>query len=378
MFGSPSRSSCFGQVFFGVDKNTVFPGGFPFPGGKLLGFALLVNLLAAHIVRFKLTWKRSGIFLIHGGLILMMVGEFITRQFAIEGNLTVPEGKSTNYVESRDNFELALITSPDGKTDKVIAIPGAKLQAGHTIAIPNDLDVPLEIAVDQLMGNSQVRVIKGTRMHRQIDAMGDEAVRLVPAVNDFPANTPKATGLGQELFAVGRPQGVGVDTEAKFDAPSAYITVKNKDTGEVLDTYLVSTWMSLLDMERQKVKVDGKTYELVLRFKRMYKPYSMYLHKVSTVFYDGSDKPKEYNSVVQLIDPSHNENRKVTIEMNRPLRYRGETFYQSGVNGRTTILQVVRNPGWLLPYVSCIVVALGMIVHFTLNLTTFLKRRAAV
>ena len=41
--------------------------------------------------------------------------------------------------------------------------------------------------------------------------------------------------------------------------------------------------------------------------------------------------------------------------MNHPLRYQGETFYQSGVLGlgKGTILQVVRNPGWLIPYISC-------------------------
>src|ERR1700730_16140580 len=37
----------FGQVFFGVSEKLVLPGAFPFPGGKVLGFALLFNLLAA-------------------------------------------------------------------------------------------------------------------------------------------------------------------------------------------------------------------------------------------------------------------------------------------------------------------------------------------
>src|SRR5215469_13617642 len=32
-----------------------------FPGGYTLGAVLLVNLIAAHLSRFKFTWKRSGI-----------------------------------------------------------------------------------------------------------------------------------------------------------------------------------------------------------------------------------------------------------------------------------------------------------------------------
>src|SRR5262249_50898445 len=62
---------------------------FPFPGGWLIGGALLVNLLAAHLVRFRLTWKRSGILILHSGLVLMMVGELITGLFAVEGNMSI-------------------------------------------------------------------------------------------------------------------------------------------------------------------------------------------------------------------------------------------------------------------------------------------------
>src|SRR4051795_3451646 len=33
----------------------------PFPGGYTIGLLLLINLIAAHVLRFKLTWKRTGI-----------------------------------------------------------------------------------------------------------------------------------------------------------------------------------------------------------------------------------------------------------------------------------------------------------------------------
>src|SRR5262249_2124733 len=46
----------------------VVRGGFPFPGGWLIGAVLLVNLLAAHAVRFKMTWQRSGILILHAGM----------------------------------------------------------------------------------------------------------------------------------------------------------------------------------------------------------------------------------------------------------------------------------------------------------------------
>src|SRR5262249_18987910 len=80
-----------------------------FAGGWLLGAALLVNLLAAHLVRFRLSWKRSGILLIHSGIIVMMLGELVTGMFAIEGNMVIDQGASSNYVVHNRTPELAVV-----------------------------------------------------------------------------------------------------------------------------------------------------------------------------------------------------------------------------------------------------------------------------
>ena len=98
--------------------------------------------------------------------------------------------------------------------------------------------------------------------------------------------------------------------------------------------------------------------------------------------YVGTNKPKDYRSNIRLVDPEDNTNRETEIYMNTPLRYRGETFYQSGfldpeeTGMKGTILQVVRNPGWLMPYISCGLVSIGMLVHFGIHLVGFLTRRS--
>src|SRR5262245_1530136 len=45
----------FGQVFLGVDSAVTVGGGFPYPGGWVIGGMLMVNLIAAHLVRFKIS-----------------------------------------------------------------------------------------------------------------------------------------------------------------------------------------------------------------------------------------------------------------------------------------------------------------------------------
>ena len=85
--------------------------GFPFPGGWAIGSLLLVNLVAAHAIRFKISLKRTGILLIHAGLIVLMMGELVTGVFAIEGNMAIATGQSANYVEQNENMELAVVTA---------------------------------------------------------------------------------------------------------------------------------------------------------------------------------------------------------------------------------------------------------------------------
>jgi hypothetical protein len=75
-----------------------------------------------------------------------------------------------------------------------------------------------------------------------------------------------------------------------------------------------------------------------------------------------------------------NEDREVLIKMNEPLRYQGITFYQASFDERlpsnpATILQVVKNPSWLTPYLACVLVGLGLIIQFMSHLIGFATKR---
>src|SRR5260370_13712625 len=91
----------------------------------------------------------------------------------------------------------------------------------------------------------------------------------------------------------------------------------------------------------QQVSVDGKTYDVFLRSKRTYKPYSIHLNEFRHDRYMGTDIPKNYSSEVRLVDNNRGEDRETMIYMNHPLRYAGETFYQSSFlpGDQGTILQ---------------------------------------
>jgi hypothetical protein len=337
------------QVFFPSDMSV--PGGFPFPGGWLIGGALLTNLLAAHLVRFKLSWKRSGILFIHAGLVVMMLSEFITGMFAVEGIMTIVQGSTSNYLEIHDQNELAIL-SADGK--QVTTVSDRLLRKDELI---RDAQLPFDIKVDRYMINSA------------------EPTKVAPGEKNL-----ATAGDGLQFTTVTEPPVSGVDTKQSSDIPSAYLTFLKKGTDESLGTYLVSEYWSeylqLFDKPMpQMVEAGGNHYQVYLQPKRVYKPYTIHLKQFTHKVFKQTDTPANFASTVRLINPHTNEEREVEISMNKPLSYGGETFYQSGwlPGDQGTRLQVVRNPGWIMPYLSCGMVSLGMLIHFGLHLAKFLR-----
>jgi len=327
------------------------PGAIFFPGGLTLGLLLLVNLIAAHAVRFKLSWKRMGIILTHAGVILLLVGEFITGALAQEGNMSISEGESVNFVEDVRSAELAIIDHSAPDTDLVVVVPESFLrippgQAGRPIS---QALLPFDIRVDQWMPNSQ----------------------LLGPMQSTPEQRSKADhGLGTSLAAIETPAATGVDG-ATVDVPSAYLSLLTP--GGPIGKYLVSVYID----QPQQVVVNGKPYTIALRFKRTYKPYTLHLIDFKFDKFVGTTEARNFSSLVRLTDPERHVDREILIWMNHPLRYRGETFYQSSFkqDETGTVLQVVKNPGWLLPYISCAIITLGMLWHFGLKLGTFIRRQ---
>ena len=158
--------------------------------------------------------------------------------------------------------------------------------------------------------------------------------------------------------------------DSEWNVTSAFIELEASDRS-------LGTWLVSNALEAQSFTFKGRIYELVMRQRRFYKPFSLTLLDFTHDKYAGTEIPKNFSSRVRLLDPERGEDREVLISMNNPLRYRGYTFFQSGFDNsdRTSILQVVRNPAAILPYASCGLVALGLVVQFSMHLFEFVARR---
>ena len=317
-----------------------------FPGGYLIGGVLLINLLASQFQRFVFTASKIGLWMVHVGLILLLLGQLLTDLLSRESTLHLREGEARNYSETDREAELAVSDVTDPATDKVVAIPQGVLASEKNIH-PGDL--PFTIQVKQFFANSVVQ---------------DRAAEA--------AQPPAATqGIGPRATVKEMPRVTEMD---RRDVPSAVVEVVTPQGS--LGTWLVSEFIE----QPQRFTLNNRTYELALRLRRHYKPYSIQLLKFQHDVYAGTDIPKNFSSRVLLQRPAIGEKREVLIYMNSPLRYAGETYYQSGFDpdNHGTILQVVHNPSWLTPYLSCVLVGAGLVIQFATHLVGFTRRRKTV
>ena len=72
------------------------------------GRRTLANLLAAHMTRFKLSWRRTGIITIHLGVILLMAGESVTGLYAVESRMVLQVGESATFIDHSRQVERRL------------------------------------------------------------------------------------------------------------------------------------------------------------------------------------------------------------------------------------------------------------------------------
>jgi hypothetical protein len=128
----------------------------------------------------------------------------------------------------------------------------------------------------------------------------------------------------------------------------------------------------------QTFAFNGRTYQIAMRPVRYYFPYSIKLLAFHHDLYPGTGIPKNFSSDIHLTDPTTGDDRDIHIYMNSPLRYHGATFFQASFepDDQGTILQVVRNPASMAPYIACLLVALGLVVQFLMHLFAFARKRA--
>ena len=334
-----------------------------YPGGYLIGGLLLINLISAHFYRFRFTWRKAGIQFTHLGLILLLIGELFTGLWQEDYSMRLTQGEPKNYSESQFEFELALVDVTDPKFDDVVVIPARLLERGQPIQHPK---LPFRVLPKVYYPNSTLSMRP---------APGENA----KAATEAPS--PATTGIGPRLIATPLPMTYKMDER---NLPTAFVELIGAEGS--LGTYLTAPHPSRQPPHEpaiapQAFEYGGRKWTVSLRPERAYKPFTLTLLKFSHDRYAGTEIPKNFSSRIKLTTADGRDDREVLIYMNNPLRYSGLTFYQASFepgNDKVTILQVVRNPSWLMPYIACAMMTFGLVWQFAIHLFAFVgKRRVA-
>jgi ABC-type transport system involved in cytochrome c biogenesis permease subunit len=317
--------------------------------------------------------KRGGIALLHFGVALLMFSELQVGLVARENSLALVEGETLSFARDVRERELAIIHRPadskdSPKSDAVVVVPeallenaappedqsalkqpGGPVEESQKIVLPS---LPFDLAVRSFHRNCELRAVQPSD------------------------STVLPSGLGS--FAAVEPRNPVTGMDEEMDQSAVLVDLIDKESGAVLKSLLMAQSVNEISSElAEKAEVNGTDYYLYLRFKRNYKPYTVKLLDVSRTNYVGSPTPRDFRSTIEITEDQ--QTRQFTLWMNNPLRYNGETFYQSNYaplpNGQEmSTLSVVRNTGWMLPYLACMIVSFGMFAQFGQTLLRFLSR----
>ncbi len=304
------------------------------PGGWLVGTLLLVSLSMALLTRIPFTVAKMGLWIVHFGGILLVLGAGLSSGLGQEAQLVLEEGQSKNYAQMAHVTELAVqVSTPKGVKEVMFTEP-LFLKDNTILKQP---ELPFEIKVIKSYSNSKM--------------IASEAEKRAAEPNLATA------GMGTGVMIISQKP---VNRDDYRNDPAAYVELLVE--GQPMGRYLLANFIE----SGQMVTIKDSVYILAIRPKRLYLPIDVALADFEHKQYPGTTIPSWFSSKVMIFNPTTNEKREVTISMNHPLRYDGKTFYQAsfGKNDTQSILQVVDNPTWLMPYFSCALIGLGLILHF--------------
>ncbi len=320
---------------------------FPLPGGMLTMFLLTINLIS--FLFQKKIWQKNnlGILTIHTGAILLLLGAAVTYFFSHEGAMQITtKNKSSNFIQSYHDKELAIINLNEFQdsieytnfSDKILI-------NGKTITYST---IPFEMEILNYCNNSQLVTISNSNEIRKGHISMSHDIECID-----------------------------LEVEDSDNKPAIKLHLKSKDT---LHQDINGIYISRLETKQniQKINIDGIDYVLILQPKRTYLPFMIELIDVTKISHPNTQIAKSYSSEINVLD--NQKVKRQLIKMNAPLRYKGYTFYQAHyeedqITGiKTSVLAVVKNYGRLFPYLSSIIMCLGVLIQLFVRLPRLFKK----
>ncbi len=317
----------------------------PFPGGQLLLSLLFINLVVGGIVRIKKSNSRIGILTTHVGILMLLSGGFIEYYFSHEGSMALFEGDQSSEYRSYHHWEIAVIEDLGGGEFEEHLIPYNQFVSSNLAreVTFSSGSLPFDLVVSGYLPNCSV-VAAG---HGSTDPKG---FRL----------RSKRRNMKTELDLAGH-----------------QLVLREKESGKIHETIL---WSG--SRYPYVVEISGRTWGVELRKQLWRLPFEVHLDKFIRVLHPRTGMAKSFESEITKI--SGDDSQKIKISMNEPLRHEGYVMYQeswgpegAGPDDRLfSQFAVSRNPADQWPLYACLVIVVGLLLHFSLKLLRYIRAEA--
>ncbi len=386
---------------------------------------LVINLVFSAVDR--LPWKKKHIpFLCaHVGIIVIIIGSYITQRHGVDGSMVFGIGQTERLVsvqetdlvvyasEDGDNFAKLfeeqvdfLKTPPSAEDPMILDVPGKRIVVDEFwpyakrdlrfVSSPFPKDGP---AVQFQLTNGRANVLEWVIQERssqpgvfdmgpaqvvvsQSEYFGSGKNEIIVTKTDKPDiaqvmifRKDQATPFKKLKMKAGdelETPWMGLKFKMLNYIPQAEIesTYKKVEFPTPLTTSAIrvsfdgtSKWVGL----NSYIKIFGETTGYVVSYgnRRLDTGFDMQLVRFEVGRYPGTQMAKTYESRVYV--PSLGEQ---PITMNEPLKHNGFTFYQASFQENqmgepvASVLSVNRDPGRWIKYVGCSILVFGIILLF--------------
>lgn len=382
---------------------------------------LVINLTAVMLDRWPWKKRHAAFVSAHIGIIILLLGSWITMKYGLDGSMRVGIGESNNLVQLPET-DLVMYTSFDGDrytktyekevdffsnppteqkpyiipayeseiriTDyqkyvlpskKVVAGEPGKSGAGLRFQLQNPNVNVIEWLVQKKpsatathnFGPAQIHLgvapPQGRGMNEIFLTPGQDGLKYVVFQKDQQKPLKSGTVKEGEAFDPGFKMALQFRVLRYLPHALEDWDLKPSEHPTPLTTSAVKIhfegkdhWVLLNDMT--KLFTNNAVYLLTYGNRRVDIGFSLDLVNFEVSRYQGTMRAMAYESVVRTPDGAQH-----TISMNEPLKYKGLTIYQASFqeeNGRpvASIFSVNQDPGRFLKYLGSLIISLGIVL----------------
>ena len=303
----------------------------PTPSAKLTMFFMTINLSSYFFRKGIWKIKKIGITITHSGVLLLLLGSGLTSIFSTEGSMIIDEGKRSNFFENYYTKEFVLINRGNTQYDEYTIFDEHLLYRGVSL---ESQTIPFNIEVlDYYINCNPVQRVY----------LGNENFQ----------------GMAKNFYL----QELKSEKDYEKNRPGIIYEITGKHNTSHDGIYILFMGQSIPQLFNK--------LEIQLRPYRTYLPFEIELIDFKKEMHPGTEIAKSFSSKINLIE--NDISRKVLIEMNAPLRHSNYTFYQAsfidGIDKETSVFATVKNYGRLFPYISSIIMCIGILFHMLIMLS---------